>query len=142
MTCCLGSPMRADRSKSMIPAQWSPGLTWNAHQLSRQLEGPGRPKTIDWRFFQGALLEGSQVRGLGCAERTASWREWAQHKAVRSDFWILPFTLAMKMMEYPVAYQGAWVAERSPNKAIQGQTFLDYDSKTSWYQNLRRKAID
>jgi len=58
-------------------------------------------------------LKVAKVRRLGCAERTASQREWVQQKAVRSDFQMLPFTSAMKMMESSAACQGVRVAERS-----------------------------
>jgi len=66
-------------------------------------------------------LKVATVRMLGCAERTASWRKWVQQKAARLDFWMSPFTLAMKMMESPAACQEVKVADRSWKKAIWGQ---------------------
>jgi len=60
----------------------------------------------------------ARVKGLGCAERTASQREWAPQKAERLDFQILSFTSAMKMIESPAACQGAMVAESLQKKAI------------------------
>ncbi len=130
MICSLGSPIRADMSKSMIPAWWSPGLTWNAHQEEQATGRSWDTQMASIRDFpREPYLKVVKVKGLGCAKRTASWREWAEQKAVRLDFWIWLLTSAMKMMESPVACQGARVAERSQKKAIQRQVRSPIDSK-------------
>ena len=77
ITFWQGSPIRAERSISMMPALWSPGLSWKELQEDKatgrswDTQMPSIGDTPWWEPF----LKVAKVGRGGCAEITASQRE-------------------------------------------------------------------
>jgi len=104
-------------------ALWSPGLSWKELQEDR---ATGRSwdtqiPSIGDMLQREPFLKVAKVERCGCAEITASQREWVWQKAAQDGFQISLLTSAMKIMESPAACQRVREAERSQRNATQGQ---------------------
>ncbi len=123
--------MSIERSISMIPALWSPGLSWKELQEERttgrswDTQIPLIGDTLQWE----PRLKVAKVGRCGCAEIMASQREWVWQKVAQVGFQMLPLTSAMKMIESPAACQRVMEAEKLQRKAVHGQVWSPRDSR-------------